>query len=40
MYSANPVIQAGESGNDLIGDAKCDLTIAPKNLDAMAGAIM
>ncbi len=40
MMSAKPIIQAIDSGNDLIGEAKCGITVEPENTSAIAEAIV
>ena len=36
MMAAKPIIQAIDSGNDLIGEAKCGITVEPENTSAIA----
>jgi glycosyltransferase involved in cell wall biosynthesis len=40
MYAGRPIIQAIESGNDLITDARCGLTVQPENPEVLADAIL
>ena len=40
MMAAKPIIQAIDSGNDLIGEAKCGITVEPENTSAIAEAIV
>ncbi|GHV57622.1 glycosyltransferase WbuB [Spirochaetia bacterium] len=40
MYAGKPIIQAIEAGNDIVRDATCGLTVAPKSPQVMADAII
>ena len=40
MMAAKPIIQAIDSGNDLIGEAECGITVEPENATAIAEAIV
>lgn len=40
MMAAKPIIQAIDSGNDLIGEAKCGITVEPENTSAITEAIV
>lgn len=40
MMAAKPIIQAIDSGNDLIGEAECGITVEPENVSAIAEAIV
>jgi glycosyltransferase involved in cell wall biosynthesis len=40
MYASKPIIQAVESGNDLVKDAECGFTVESENPKAVAGGII
>ncbi|MBQ4433564.1 MAG: glycosyltransferase, partial [Bacteroidales bacterium] len=40
MMAAKPIIQAIDSGNDLIGEAECGITVEPEKTSAIAEAIV
>ncbi|GHT95722.1 hypothetical protein FACS1894141_4860 [Spirochaetia bacterium] len=40
MYAGKPIIQAIDAGNDIVRDAACGLTVAPKSPQAIADAIL
>jgi glycosyltransferase involved in cell wall biosynthesis len=40
MYAGKPIIQAIESGNDIIAEASCGFTVEPENPNAIADAVI
>ena len=40
MMAGRPILHAVEAGNDLVGDARCGVTITPENPEKIADAIL